>query len=199
VDSRPGDVVLQAVCGRRATNVAVSDVRAPVRAQERISGQVPAGCTPRLKLYQSDGGAPSDVTYSDVGVRVSDPVGSAWAPRYPISVVDVPTVALRVSYTGSGWLQAWWRGQWTTLGYLSPAGRTATVAIPASMQGRTVNLRYHDSHVFELTRLYERTGDTVLRDRALAWLPYAPANESLRSRLQATVPPNPLYADLFSG
>ena len=118
VDSRPGDVVLQAVCGRRATNVAVADVRSPLRVQERISGQIRAGCTPRVKLYQSDGGARADVTYADVAVRVSDAVGTARAPRYPVSVVDVPTVSLRVRYSGSGWLQAWWCGQWTTLGYL---------------------------------------------------------------------------------
>jgi hypothetical protein len=60
-----------------------------------------------------------------------------------------------------------------------------------------VNLRYHNAHVAELTQLYELTGDPLLRGRALKWLPYAPAMERYRTRLEVTVAPNPLYADLF--
>jgi hypothetical protein len=199
VDSTPGDVVLQAVCGLTTTTVAAADVRSPIRAQEGISGEIPSGCLPRVKLYQADGAAPSDVTYADVSLRVSDPIGTAQAPAYPMSVLDVPDVSIRLAYSGSGWLQGWWHGRWTTVGFLGGGShRTATVAVPAYMQGRTVNLRYHNAHVAELTQLYEATGDTVLRDRALAWLPYAPAMERYRARLTTQVSPNPLYADLFS-
>ena len=203
VDSTPGDVVLQAVCGRTVSNVAVTDVavadvRSPQPVEQTVSGRIPARCAPRVKLLQADGAAPSDVTYSGVSLRVSDPIGTARTPVYPMSVLDVPEVSIRLTYSGSGWLQAWWRGRWTTLAILPQGTRsTVTVAVPAYLQGRTVNLRYHNAHVAELTELYELTGDTLLRDRALAWLPYAPAMERYRARLEGPVTANLLYADLF--
>jgi hypothetical protein len=198
--SMPGDVVLQAVCGANVTAIAVADVRSTTLGAESITGKIPAGCAPRVKLYQADGCWPSNVEFAQVSAFAADAVGGATAPRYPISVVSVPTVSLQVTYTGSGRLQGWFQGQWTTFADLPPGAHTiATVAVPAYLQGRAVNLRYHNAHIAEFDTLYHLTGDPVLRDRALAWLAYAPAAEGHRKSLLRSVDVNPDYAAVITG
>ena len=185
------------VCGRRVTGIAAADVRSTNLGLESITGTIPAGCAPRVTFSQADGSAQSGVEFAQVRAFVADAVGSATAPAYPLSVVSVPTVSLTVTYTGAGALQGWVQGQWTTFGVLPPGvGRTVTVQVPSSMQGRTVNLRYHNAHIAEFDTIYHLTGDTVLRDRALAWLAYAPADEGDRASLMESVPINPDYAEL---
>jgi hypothetical protein len=193
--SMPGDVVLLAVCGGRATAVAMADVRSTTMGLESITGKIPAGCAPRVKLYQADGSLPSTVDFAQVNLFTTDAVGRATVPRYPLSVLATPTVSLKLTYSGRGCLQGWAQGRWVTFASLpEAAGRTATVEVPAYLQGRAVNLRYHSAHVGEFDKLYHLTGDTVLRDRALAWLAYAPSAEGHRATLLEPVPVNPDYA-----
>jgi hypothetical protein len=112
------------------------------------------------------------------------------SPSYPLSVLAVPTVAASVTYTGAGRLQARTGGRWVDVAALPPSGplpRTERVPIPAHLQGRNVNLRYHDDHVELLDRLYRATGDAALRDVAVSWLRYAPSAEGHRASLAVPV------------
>jgi len=199
--SSPGDVMAYSICGGYGTVAAVADVRSANFAQETISGHVNAGCRLRVQFYQADRTLPSSVEFAEVSVTVADPIGAASTPRYPALVLDNPAVSLKVTYTGHGWLQAWYKGRWSTLGFMpgstgAPGRSTVTIAVPAHLQGRLINLNYDNAHVIEFNALYHMTGDTFFRDRALAWLRYTPAMEGLRVALNESVPANPSYADI---
>jgi hypothetical protein len=185
--SAAGRVALQATCGKKIKELAAADVRSHVWATESIEGQAVAGCGLRLMLYKADPASlRATIDYGAAQLRLSEPVGAATRPSYPLSVVEVPRVFVTVTYSGAGELQGRLNGRWVTIGAL-PAGRhrTASVEIPDHLQGRNVNLRYHNNHIDELDRLYALSGEHHLRLRALAWMRTAPALEGHRNSLTA--------------
>ena len=181
-------VTLSAVCPRGTTELAVADVRSTTPVTESIEGTAVAGCGLRLTFAKADPPErPGTVDLADPALRLGEPVGAAVAPSYPLSVLAVPRVVAAVTYTGSGQVQARFRGRWLDVGTLpaanATANATARLEIPAFAQGRNVNLRYHDDHVGLLARLYRSTGQDWLRDRALSWMRYAPSTEGVRRSL----------------
>jgi hypothetical protein len=182
--SSSGRVVLRARCGATVTELAAADVRGTGQVTESITGTPNAGCALQVLLAKADPvDRPVTIEYRDVAVRLSEPVGAAVPPSYPMSVLQVPRLFARVTFTGSGTLQGYTGGRWITVGSLDGGRGSATVEIPAFLQGRNVNLRYHDSHVRELAVLFTLTGDPALRERALSWLRYAPSAEDVRPSL----------------
>jgi hypothetical protein len=185
-------VVLATVCGARVQEIAAADVRSTTPVVQSIEGRARTGCGLRLTFTKAD---PPDrrmtVDLVDPALRAAEPVGPAVAPSYPLSVLAVPTVVASITYTGAGRLQARFDGRWIDVGALPASGhhtRTARLQIPAYLQGRNVNLRYHDDHVELLTRLYRDTGDPGLRGTALSWMRYAPSTEGHRALLAAAAP-----------
>lgn len=96
-------------------------------------------------------------------------------PDLPLSVLATPRVYLRLTYTGSGRVEAAERGRWTLVRALPRVAKptTETVEIPARFQGRPVSVKYHKIHVRLLRQLYDLTGNDNFRRFAARWSRYA--------------------------
>lgn len=172
---------LWAVCDGRRSLLARSQVRhTGSPAWVDVVGTTPArrGCGLRVDVTAPAApltvGHVDAVTLSraDLAVPAVHPT-----PLYPISVLDHPELALELTYTGSGHLQAHQDGRWVTIAPLPTAERPRSVRIPlpAWTQGRNVNLKYHEHHVAELDRLGRATTcESVCRQWGRRWLDAAP-------------------------
>ena len=154
-----------------------------------------AGCAMRLLFYQNDWHAVgSSLDVDDVSVETPPLISGGVKVPLPLSVIDEPSPLVEVTYSGSGWLGAWFAGHWYRLAYL-PAATKATVraALPARFQGRNVNLGYDELHVRELYLIYHATGDATAKTYGVAWQPMAPSYMALNF----ATPPSPGSASAF--
>lgn len=92
-------------------------------------------------------------------------------PRYPISVLAIPRVFLRITYTGRGTLEAKDGNAWTTLSDLEEAidEKSVTIEVPQRLQGRALSGKYHQIHVDLLRRLQRATGNPMFANWAALW------------------------------
>ena len=148
-----------------------------------------AGCAMRLLFYQEDWhvvGSSLDV--DDVSVETPPLISGGVKVPLPLSVIEEPSPLIEVTYTGSGWLGAWFAGHWYRLAYLPAATKgTVRAALPARFQGRNVNLGYDELHVREMYLIYQATGDATAKTYGVAWQPMAPSYMALNF----ATPPSP--------
>lgn len=146
--------------------------------------QTPAGPVGAYDLLRRQAGAPLrtrgveiiDAAFVDAaGSVVARPDGAVMSRgqrvQYPVSVVAVPRIFLRVSYRGDGRIEIHDGRRWTSLAMLADASDPVTIEIPQRFQGRTINRNYHAIHVDLLRRLAHATANPAFTRWADRWSP----------------------------
>ncbi len=207
-----GRVAVYQQCGRDKKDVSLLYETQKTRGREWDTYTMgfnapPAGCDMLVQLLHSSYGITgTTVQYRDIELRQADAVGKALKPGDhqvdDLSVREAPTLALSLTGSGTGQLEAYSGGQWQEFGEEVTLTRSATnIEVPERYAGRNLHYGYHETHVLELLSLYERAykaGFTASEARflweyAARWEPMAPARHGsipppIKDRAQARTP-----------
>lgn len=140
-----------------------------------VVGTTPTARCPLRVMLTAQYPAATTVDLAEISLAPAEVQGTSAVPRYPVSVLDHPTLDLALTYSGTGALQAYASGRWWTLTRLA-AGNRARIdyRVPGWIQGRNINLRYHEHHVQELDVLARALGCAVCKTYGRRWLDVAP-------------------------
>lgn len=143
-----------------------------------------AGCGMLVQFmispYQNIG---TRVLVDDMHLSTAQPVGAALAPQYDLQVYRTPVNTLRLTGSGTATVQAHYNGRWQNIQQVTLSGGATAVVIPERYTGRNLHLGYHETHVAELTSLYDLfrpAGQSphpypFLLTYAQRWAPMAPS------------------------